>query len=135
MKNLIKCTGSFIIMMCALLFFIFSKNNIMEGSTDRKELTLRAIGEIIHEEENTYAIIERRYQKGLYRLDEFPDITVVYWFDRNDNSADRAIMHVHPRGNPENPVRGVFATHAPVRPNLIGISGAGYCQSKETALR
>ena len=29
---------------------------------------------------------------------------------------------MHPRGNPENPVRGVFATRAPVRPNLIALS-------------
>jgi len=26
---------------------------------------------------------------------------------------------VHPRGNKENPLTGVFATRAPVRPNLI----------------
>jgi tRNA (Thr-GGU) A37 N-methylase len=34
----------------------------------------------------------------------------------------KEILQVHPRGNPENPLRGVFATRAPVRPNLIAIS-------------
>ena len=29
---------------------------------------------------------------------------------------------MHPRGNPANPLRGVFATRAPVRPNLIALS-------------
>jgi tRNA (Thr-GGU) A37 N-methylase len=29
---------------------------------------------------------------------------------------------VHPRKNPANPLTGVFATHAPVRPNLIGLT-------------
>jgi tRNA (adenine37-N6)-methyltransferase len=29
---------------------------------------------------------------------------------------------VHPRGDPERPVRGVFATRSPVRPNLIALS-------------
>ncbi|MGD8590945.1 MAG: TrmO family methyltransferase, partial [Chromatiales bacterium] len=34
----------------------------------------------------------------------------------------RAILQVHPRRNPANPLRGVFATRAPVRPNLIALS-------------
>jgi tRNA (Thr-GGU) A37 N-methylase len=29
---------------------------------------------------------------------------------------------VHPRGNPDNPLRGVFATRSPFRPNLIALS-------------
>ena len=33
-----------------------------------------------------------------------------------------SILQVHPRRNPENPLRGVFATRAPVRPNLIALS-------------
>ncbi|PVV25773.1 MAG: hypothetical protein B6D74_02610 [gamma proteobacterium symbiont of Ctena orbiculata] len=32
------------------------------------------------------------------------------------------MLQVHPRGNPDNPLRGVFATRAPVRPNLIALS-------------
>ena len=39
-----------------------------------------------------------------------------------DTPEKRSILQVHPRGNVENPIRGVFATHAPVRPNLIAIS-------------
>jgi tRNA (Thr-GGU) A37 N-methylase len=44
---------------------------------------------------------------------------VLDWFDRNDTPEQRSILKVHPRGNPANPLRGVFATRAPVRPNLI----------------
>jgi tRNA (Thr-GGU) A37 N-methylase len=29
---------------------------------------------------------------------------------------------VHPRGDPDRPLRGVFATRSPFRPNLIAIS-------------
>jgi tRNA-Thr(GGU) m(6)t(6)A37 methyltransferase TsaA len=47
---------------------------------------------------------------------------VLYWFDRNDTPERRAIQQVHPRRDPANPLRGVFATRAPVRPNLIGLS-------------
>jgi tRNA (Thr-GGU) A37 N-methylase len=31
-------------------------------------------------------------------------------------------LQVHPRGDPSNPLCGVFATRAPVRPNLIALS-------------
>ena len=31
-------------------------------------------------------------------------------------------MQVHPRGNPHNPLTGVFATRSPRRPNLVALS-------------
>jgi tRNA (Thr-GGU) A37 N-methylase len=34
----------------------------------------------------------------------------------------RNTLQVRPRKNPDNPVTGVFATHSPVRPNLIAMS-------------
>jgi tRNA (Thr-GGU) A37 N-methylase len=34
----------------------------------------------------------------------------------------RSILQVHPRGDSENPLGGVFATRAPFRPNLIALS-------------
>jgi tRNA (Thr-GGU) A37 N-methylase len=32
------------------------------------------------------------------------------------------VLQVHPRGKKKNPLCGVFATRAPVRPNLIALS-------------
>jgi len=49
-------------------------------------------------------------------------VQVFWWFDRNDTPQKRAILQVHPRGNPQNPLTGVFACRAPVRPNLIALS-------------
>lgn len=66
--------------------------------------------------------IEPRYQPALLGLDQFDSIWVFYWFDRNDTAEKRNILQVHPRRNPDNPLRGVFATRAPVRPNLIALS-------------
>ncbi len=66
--------------------------------------------------------IDRAFKDGLLGLDGFSHIIVFYWFHGNDNPDDRATLRVHPRKNPSNPLTGVFATHAPVRPNLIGIS-------------
>lgn len=47
---------------------------------------------------------------------------VLWWFDRNDTVEKRSILQVHPCGNPENPLTGVFACRSPFRPNLIALS-------------
>jgi tRNA-Thr(GGU) m(6)t(6)A37 methyltransferase TsaA len=66
--------------------------------------------------------VKKEYQSALLGVEELDSIWVLYWFDRNDTPEQRAILQVHPRRNPENPLRGVFATRAPVRPNLIALS-------------
>ena len=35
--------------------------------------------------------------------------------------SDRDRMKVHPRGNPDVPLKGVFATRSPNRPNPVGL--------------
>ena len=70
----------------------------------------------------TFIHIEDQNEEGLLGLEDWSHIWVIYWFDRNDNPRQRSILQVHPRGNPDNPLTGVFATRSPVRPNLIGLS-------------
>jgi tRNA-Thr(GGU) m(6)t(6)A37 methyltransferase TsaA len=48
-------------------------------------------------------------------------VNVLYWFDKNDTPAQRRMLRVHPRGDQKNPLTGVFACRAPVRPNLIAL--------------
>jgi len=45
-------------------------------------------------------------------------IVVLFWM----HQARRDILKVHPRGDRSRPLRGVFATRSPARPNPIGIS-------------
>ena len=45
-----------------------------------------------------------------------------WWFSNNDTPQKRSILQVHPRGNPDNPLTGVFATRSPFRPNLIALT-------------
>jgi len=63
-----------------------------------------------------------KYIPALHRLEYCSHVTVVWWFHKNDTPEKRKILKVHPRGNKNNPLTGVFATHAPVRPNLIAIT-------------
>jgi tRNA-Thr(GGU) m(6)t(6)A37 methyltransferase TsaA len=83
---------------------------------------VRPIGWVRKSNGRTTLEVGKEYQAALLGVEKLDEIWVLYWFDRNDSLEQRAILQVHPRGNPENPLRGVFATRAPVRPNLIALS-------------
>jgi tRNA-Thr(GGU) m(6)t(6)A37 methyltransferase TsaA len=70
----------------------------------------------------TFVHIHEPYKDGLLGLGQFSHILVFFWFHKNDNREGRSALRVHPRGNRNNPLTGVFATRSPVRPNLLGIA-------------
>ena len=84
--------------------------------------TVYPIGYVRKASGKTTIVLEKKYQPGLLGLEDRSHVNVLYWFDRNDKPEKRAILRVHPRGDKRNPLRGVFATRAPVRPNLIALS-------------
>ena len=88
----------------------------------KRQFALYPIGRVAKEDGKTMIVLDKEYQPGLLGLERHSHVTVVYWFDRNDTAEKRAILKVHPQGNMKNPLTGVFATHSPVRPNLIAIS-------------
>ena len=45
------------------------------------------------------------------------DVLVLTWL----HEADRGVLRVHPRGDADRPVQGVFATRSPDRPNPVGL--------------
>jgi tRNA-Thr(GGU) m(6)t(6)A37 methyltransferase TsaA len=61
--------------------------------------------------------IDPAYADGLHGLDLGEEIIVLTWM----HLANRDTLQVHPRGNRENPLKGVFAARSPSRPNPIGI--------------
>ena len=97
---------------------------LAEGPSQKIEPSFQVwpIGWVRKTEDRTYIEINKEYQAALMGVEKLDSIWVLYWFDRNDSPKLRSIMQVHPRGNIENPLRGVFATRAPVRPNLIALS-------------
>ena len=48
------------------------------------------------------------------------EIIVITWLHR----AERDVLQVHPRGDPANPLTGVFLTRSPDRPNPLGLHRA-----------
>ena len=62
--------------------------------------------------------IYREYHEGLEGIKPGDVIVVLFWL----HQADRSVLKVHPRGDTSRPIRGVFSTRSPRRPNPIGIS-------------
>lgn len=58
------------------------------------------------------------YQAAMDGIEPGQTITVLFWL----HQARRDILRVHPRGDTSRPIRGVFATRSPVRPNPIAVS-------------
>lgn len=84
--------------------------------------TVHTIGHVSTADGKTRIVLEKKYQPGLLGLDAWSHVQVIWWFDKNDTPQKRAMLQVHPRGNADNPLTGVFACRAPVRPNLIALS-------------
>jgi tRNA-Thr(GGU) m(6)t(6)A37 methyltransferase TsaA len=61
--------------------------------------------------------IDPALARGLSRIAPGDDLILLTWF----HLADRDVLEVHPRDDPDTPLTGVFATRSPDRPNPIGL--------------
>jgi tRNA-Thr(GGU) m(6)t(6)A37 methyltransferase TsaA len=98
------------------------------------EFTVHSIGHVEKADGHTTIVLDPTYEPGLLGLDGFSHVYVLWWFHRNDTPQQRSILQVHPRGNPDNPLTGVFATRAPVRPNLIALTLCRIISVKENVV-
>ena len=84
--------------------------------------TLHPIGLIRKKDDTAWIEIFAEYREAMLGLEGFSHIHVFFWFHENDTAELRRTLQVHPRKDPSNPLTGVFATHSPMRPNLIGLT-------------
>lgn len=61
--------------------------------------------------------IEPAFAEGLDGITPDCEIVLITWFHK----ATRNVLKVHPRNDPKKPIRGVFATRSPDRPNPVGL--------------
>ncbi len=95
------------------------------GSNEPKKFELIEIGRVDNDyfeeipddykEDISKIEVFKKYEEALLGIEENSHISVMCWFDR----SDRDIQKVHPMADDSNPLTGVFATRAPVRPNPI----------------
>ena len=84
--------------------------------------TMTPVGYVHKTETQTWIDVEDAYRPAMDGLEGFSHINVLFWFHENDHPEGRSVLKVHPRRDPANPLTGVFATHSPLRPNLIGLT-------------
>ena len=89
----------------------------------RNEIKLRPIGVAYRTERAGIMriIIYPEYADGLDGIEELDHVHVLYWMHRL-SEKDRKALKVHPRGDMDRPLTGVFSLRSPVRPNPIGLT-------------
>lgn len=63
-------------------------------------------------------VFEKEWVGGLYRLNRFDHILVIFGFHKKRGVR----LKVHPRHDTSRPLVGVFATRSPRRPNKLGLT-------------
>ena len=66
---------------------------------------------------SAWLVFEAAVADAIRDLRPGAEIIVLTWLDR----ADRGVLLTIPRGDPRNPMTGVFSTRSPDRPNPIGL--------------
>ena len=85
-------------------------------------ICMTPVGMVKKQGKRSWLEIYPEYGSALTGLQDFSHLWVFYWFHENDTPEERQTLQVHPRRDPANPLTGVFACRAPVRPNLIGFT-------------
>ena len=79
-------------------------------------------------------VIDSSLTEALVGLEEFSHIIVLYWMHRVA-VTDKMPAKVHPMGEPELPLVGLFATRSPNRPNPLGKATVRLLQRRDNILQ
>lgn len=74
--------------------------------------------------------IEDAYQGALMGLKPGMELQILTWL----HLGDRSVLQCHPKGDPANPLHGVFATRSPDRPNPIGLHRVRLLEARDSSL-
>lgn len=85
------------------------------------QVTVNPVGRVEKRDGKIFLHLQPEFAAALDGIDDYSHLWVIFWFHGNDTPEKRRTLKVHPRGNPANPLTGVFATRSPVRPNLLGL--------------
>jgi tRNA-Thr(GGU) m(6)t(6)A37 methyltransferase TsaA len=80
---------------------------------------------------DAWLVLDRNASAGIRDFTVGTEIIVLTWLDR----ARRDVLVVHPRGDQDNPMRGVFSTRSPDRPNPIGLHTVQIVEIDGTRIR
>ena len=78
-------------------------------------------------------VVDDSYAECLEGIEEFSHLYVLF-LTQFTNEQVRRIKKVHPGGFNEFPIKGIFATRSPVRPNPLGLTLVELLERKENVL-
>ena len=79
-------------------------------------------------------VVDSSLTEALDGLGEFSHIVVLYWMHQVA-ATGQLPMKVHPMGNQELPIVGLFATRSPHRPNSVGVTTVRLLQRQGNILK
>lgn len=77
--------------------------------------------------------INKDYSEGLFSIDQFSHIIVIYWLHRSQK-FNSSLCKVHPKGRLDLPLVGIFSTRSPHRPNPIGLAAVRLLEKRGDVL-
>ncbi len=86
-----------------------------------EKLKLVPVGYVKTSDSETVIELLPDFTEAAEGLQEGDWIKLILWFHRSDTPGRRKVVKVHPHGDPESPIRGVFATRSPHRPNPVAL--------------
>lgn len=103
----------------------------MKDPTSNMDLELRVVGRIrsaitsrqaspkqaSEDMDPVQIVFDTTYAQALEDISPGQEVEVLTWL----HQGDRSVLKCHPRGDPDRPVRGIFSTRSPDRPNPIGL--------------
>lgn len=98
------------------------KNNVTES---KREEWQKVISEII---------INDNLTEALSGIEEFSHLIILYWMHKLAPS-EYTVTRVHPKGDQNLPLVGVFASRSPARPNPIGVTTVKLLEVRNNVLK
>jgi tRNA-Thr(GGU) m(6)t(6)A37 methyltransferase TsaA len=80
---------------------------------------------------DAWIIIDEKALPAMEGLTTGDDIILITWFHK----SKRDVLQIHPRGDINNPITGVFATRSPDRPNPLGLHRVKVLEIKDNKLK
>ncbi len=69
----------------------------------------------------TRIVLKKSLTKALDGIEDYSHIFIIFWLHKMPRKG-KTLLKVHPRGTPQLPLTGVFATRTPNRSNPIGLT-------------
>ena len=80
---------------------------------------------------DAWLVLRPELRTAMRNLEVGDKVIVLTWLDR----GERSVLELHPRGDPERPMHGVFSTRSPDRPNPIGLHEVEILAIDDTRIR